>query len=106
MAFECVTNNRRRIMGLAPIQFGARSDKHIVRLDPTVTAIRTSWYKSVVWRHFNIKGEQTYSQGIYLICNGGYLRWETLMCPYAGSAETGRQGFYNTNLESIHKDVE
>jgi hypothetical protein len=26
VAFECVTNNRRRILGIAPIQFGARSD--------------------------------------------------------------------------------
>jgi len=28
------------------------------------------------------------------------------VCSYAGSAETGRRGFYNTNLESIRRDVE
>jgi hypothetical protein len=29
-----------------------------------------------------------------------------LICPYAGSDETGRRGYYNSNLESIRKDVE
>jgi hypothetical protein len=28
------------------------------------------------------------------------------MCPYAGSVEAGRRGYFNTNLESIRKDVE
>ena len=42
VAFECVTNNRRRVLGISPIQFGARSDKHIVRFDPTVELIKNN----------------------------------------------------------------
>ncbi|KAL7502822.1 hypothetical protein ACHAXN_000722 [Cyclotella atomus] len=29
VAFECVTNNRRKILGIAPVQFGSRNDQHI-----------------------------------------------------------------------------
>ena len=107
VAFECVTDNRRRILGIAPIQFGSRSDKHIVRLDPTVTSIKMDWYKDVEWECYNINGEVKRCRGMYLICDGGYLRWETLICPYAGTNDgTGRRGYFNTNLESVRKDVE
>ncbi len=40
VAFECVSDSRRCILGVSPVQFGARNDKHIVRLDPTVALIQ------------------------------------------------------------------
>ncbi len=30
LAFQCITNNCRRIMSIAPVQYGSRSDKHIL----------------------------------------------------------------------------
>jgi hypothetical protein len=93
-------------MGIAPIQFGARSDKHIVRIDPAVRAIRFGWYKHVKWTSFDIHGRERISKGIYFICDGGYLRWPTLICPYASESSLGRKGYFNSNLESIRKDVE
>ena len=93
-------------MAIAPYQYGSRSDKHIVRLDSTVNNLRMLWYKDVKWESFNIHGESKRSKGVYQICDGGYLRWQTLMCPYAGECETGWRGYYNTNLESIRKDIE
>ena len=57
VAFECVTINQSRVLGIAPIQFAPRSDKHIVWLDPTVSALMTSWYKDVKWEYYNIGGE-------------------------------------------------
>jgi hypothetical protein len=106
VAFECVTNNRRRVLGISPIQFGARSDKHIVRFDPTVELIKKQWYKDVEWEYYTADGELKKEKGIYFICDGGYLRWKSLICPYAGSEEIGQRGYFNTNLESIRKDVE
>jgi hypothetical protein len=106
LAFECVTSHRRRVMSIAPVQYGARNDKHIVRIDPVVRMLRFSWYKDVKWTSFDVHGRERISRGIYLICDGGYLRWPTLICPYAGTSETGRKGYFNSNLESIRKDVE
>ena len=47
--------------------------------------------------------------GMYLICDGGYLRWVTLICPYTYASThdgAGRRGYFNGNIESVRKDVE
>ena len=106
VAFECVTNNHRRILAIAPIQYGSRNDKHIVRFDPTVSSLKFDWYKDVEWEYFTLNGESKRSNGLYLLCDGGYLRWQTLICPYAGDEQFGRRAYFNSNLESIRKDVE
>jgi hypothetical protein len=77
-----------------------------VCLDPTVASIREGFYKDVEWEYYTVKCEVKTDEGGYLICDGGYLRWVTLVCPYSGSSETGQCGYFNDNLESIRKDVE
>jgi hypothetical protein len=74
-------------------------------LDPTITSIREGFYKDVEWEYYTVKGEVKRDEGVYLFCDGGYLRWVTLVCPYSGSSETGRRRYFNDNLESIRKDV-
>jgi hypothetical protein len=63
VAFECVTNNRRRVIGISPNQFGARSDKHIVCFDPTVHLIKKLWYKDVEWEYYTIDGDLKKQKG-------------------------------------------
>ena len=64
------------------------------------------WYKDVKWECYNTNGEVVRCWGMYLICDGGYLRWVTLICPYAGTHDgAGRRGYFNGNLESVRKDV-
>ena len=94
------------MLGVAPVQFGARNDQHIVRLDPTVKKLRKEWYNEVEWSYFDIEGNVLWSKGVYLICDGGYLRWRTLICPYQFSREGTKKGYYSANLESVRKDVE
>ena len=43
---------------------------------------------------------------MYLICDGGYLQWLQLMCPYVNATAASAEGFYSSNLESRRKDVE
>jgi hypothetical protein len=105
-AFECVTNNHRKILGTAPVQFGSRNDQHIVRLDPTVRQIRKEWYKDIEWECFDLHGVLHKCRGVYLICDGGYLRWRTLICPYQYAHNASVKGYWSTNLESVRKDVE
>jgi hypothetical protein len=45
-------------------------------------------------------------RGMYLICDNGYLRWPTSICPYEGAAKSTLEGYFSTNLESVRKDVE
>ena len=73
-AFEVVSRPNRQVMGIATIQPGTRNDKHIVKLDQNVAAIRDKWYSSVEYPMFNSKGEVTTGRGVYFICDGGYVR--------------------------------
>lgn len=94
------------ILGISQIHFGTRNDQHIVRIDDNVTAIRRGWYKEVEWEYKDIHGRTQCAKGVYLICDGGYLRWPTLICPINGASSGTLEGYFSENLESIRKDVE
>ena len=68
--------------------------------------IRNEWYKDVVWELFDIHGGVNSSCGVYLVCIGGYLHWQTLISPYKGESCSSCKGYFRTNLESVRKDVE
>ena len=106
IAFQCVSNFERRILGVSRAQYGTRNDKSIVRRDHNVHAVCTSWYSTVEWEYFTIDGEIGTDVGCYLICDNGYLRWPTSICPYMHADKTSMEGYFSTNLESVRKDVE
>ena len=106
VAFEVISGFDREILGVSSIQFGSRNDKHIVKLDKTVAMIRKGWYNAVKWRYTFGRVETGLATGIYLICDGGYLRWPSLMCPYQGASKASREGYFSSNIESVRKDVE
>ena len=106
LAFEVVTGHERNILGVAPVQFGTRNDQHIVKLDPTVSKIKKGWYKDVVWEHRDVLGRVLRSTGVYFICDGGYLRWPVLICPFKHSGSATHKGYFSSTLESVRKDVE
>jgi hypothetical protein len=43
---------------------------------------------------------------MYLICDNGYLRWPTSICPYTQVDKSTVEGLFSTNIESVRKDVE
>ena len=106
LAFEAVTDNKRRIMGISSVQFGTRNDKHIVKLDAAVAKIRDGWYNTVTWNFYDSDGQAKTAVGVYLICDGGYLRWPILVCPYQSAHLASLEGYFSSNLESVRKDVE
>jgi hypothetical protein len=106
IGFECITNYRRRILGIFGPQFGTRNDKEIVKVDSNVHLIRTGWYKDVRWSYYNMHGHVMYDRGVYFICDNGYLRWPTSICPYERADSSSLEGYFSTNLEGVRKDVE
>ncbi|KAL7428260.1 hypothetical protein ACHAXH_003875 [Discostella pseudostelligera] len=68
--------------------------------------VRTEWYSTVEWEYFTIDGVIKTDVGYYLICDNGYLRWPTSICPYLHADKTSMEGYFSTNLESVRKDVE
>jgi hypothetical protein len=106
LAFQCITDYNRRVIGIFGPQFGTRNDKEIVKVDPNVYRIRHGWYKDVSWNYYTYDGRVEKERGAYLICDNGYLRWPTSISPYANADCASLQGYFSTNLESIRKDVE
>ncbi|KAL7526183.1 hypothetical protein ACHAWF_001665 [Thalassiosira exigua] len=106
MAFEVITDNDRKIFAIGSAQFGTRNDKHIVKLDHNVSRIRTGWYNKVRWQFTDGEGEKQTDCGVYLICDGGYLQWPELICPFKHPIAGSDMCYFSTNLESVRKDVE
>ncbi|EJK44351.1 hypothetical protein THAOC_37116, partial [Thalassiosira oceanica] len=61
---------------------------------------------TVQWTFVDDQGVQQVATGVYLICDGGYLRWPILICPYQNARKGSREGDFSDNLESVRKDVE
>ena len=106
LAFQCITDFNRRVIGIYGPQFGTRNDKEIVKVDPNVYRIRHGWYKDVSWNYYTYNGRVAKERGAYLICDNGYLRWPNSISPYTNADSASLEGYFSTNLESVRKDVE
>jgi hypothetical protein len=106
LAFEVVTGFDRQSLGVSIAHFGTRNDKQIVRSDETVQLLRNSWYQSVEWTLFDEQGNSSEEEGVYLICDGGYIWWPELICPYKHEPVTSKKGYFSLKIESDRKDVE
>jgi hypothetical protein len=60
----------------------------------------------VVWRWYDTDGNEREDTGIYLICDGGYIRWPELICPFKHESVASKKGYFSSKIESIRKDVE
>jgi len=56
LAFQCITDYNRRIIGIYGPQFGTCNDKEIVKVNPNVHCIRHGWYKDVSWKYYTYDG--------------------------------------------------
>jgi hypothetical protein len=107
LAFQYLTDFNRRVMAIYGPQFGSCNDKDIVKHNDNVRAIRFNWlFTNSIWKYFDADGNIKSERGMYLICNNGYLRWPTSICPYSSSDNSTVKGYFSTNLESVQKDVE
>jgi hypothetical protein len=69
------------VLGVSSVHFGTQNDQQIVRTDETVSLIKTGWYRNIgCWTFYDEVGTQQLDYGVYLICDGGYLRWPQLIC--------------------------
>ena len=105
LAFEAITDHSRRIMGISSVQFGTRNDKHIVKLDAAVATVRDGWYKTVAWNFYDCEGRLKTAIGVYLICDGGYLRWPILICPYQSAHLATLEGYFCQTLRASAKTL-
>ncbi len=59
-----------------------------------------------MWRYYTAERRVEHDQGLYVICDNGYLRWLTSIYPYSKVENSNLEGYFLSNLESVRKDVE
>ena len=108
IAYEVIVNQRRQIVSVSDGHPGARNDKHIYGLDDSLIALTyNDWLSRKEWRSYdrdrNGNRKQLVNIGYYLICDGEYLRWPTLICPIKISKRFLQ---LSRLIEGARKDVE
>ncbi len=106
LGFQCITDFDRRIFAVYSPKFGTRNDKEIVKDDPNIHFVRTGWYKDIMWRYYTAEGRAEHDKGLCVICDNGYLRWPTSICPDSKVESSTVKGYFLSNLESLQKDIE
>ena len=88
--------------------FGSFNDKTIVKYDKFVTDLQFKnipLFNDLEYVLLDQNGNEIHLNGAYLICDGGYLIWRVLMCPFKYFSIFGK-AYYSAQLESVRKDVE
>jgi len=91
IAYKCITDFNRQIIGIYGPTFGSRNYKDIVKTDPNVRKVGKGLMSRCYWQCYAEDGTVRTSKGMYLICDNGYLTWLTTICPH--------MHFHSTMLE-------
>jgi Plant transposon protein len=108
VAYQAICTSRKFIQNVSVGHPGARNDKHIVKTDAAVMQLLdgSSWFNSISWESMAIDGNVNVTKGVYLLCDGGYHRWPSMMFPL----KSGKPGTplmkWCAMVESVRKDIE
>lgn len=98
-------------MGISGSYYGSVNDKTIVKFEWEIDKVRSdelyTKYKYKIYVKDNATGIITEEliEGVYLLCDNGYLNWTILQCPQS-SYTSGPLFHWSKLLESVRKDIE
>lgn len=105
-AFQLVVNHRRQILASTVGFPGRWNDSTIVRFDDFITDIqRGNYLADNVFSLLNEKGVEKKFKGAWILVDGGYPSWTTLICPFKDTSSI-REQRWSRWAESMRKDVE
>jgi hypothetical protein len=106
LGFECITDFNHWILLVYGPHFGSHNDMDIVKTDSYVRSMTKSHlHRDARWSYYGDQGHVRTHRGSYFICNNGYLRWPTTICPFMRVDCSSPEGFFSSNLERVRKDV-
>lgn len=105
-AFQIVVNHRRQIIASTVGYPGRWNDQTIVRFDGFVTDVQKGDYlNNNKFKLKNSEGNDENYTGAWILVDGGYLNWSTLICPFKHTTSIIEQR-WSKWAESMRKDVE
>ncbi|XRB22065.1 hypothetical protein RI054_29g119150 [Pseudoscourfieldia marina] len=103
IALNVVSGPRRSCTFIGDAQPGARNDKAICKICPSVASLRQD--KSLQWELETPGGNVLNMTGAYVLVDGGYVKYAQLMAPYKTTTDAAK-ALWSKRLESVRKEVE
>ena len=105
-AYQLVVNHRRQIIASTVGFPGRWNDTSVVRFDDFITDIhRGNYLADNEFILLNNKGDQKPYTGAWILVDGGYPPWTTLVCPFKETTSI-MESRWSRWAESMRKDVE
>jgi hypothetical protein len=104
VSFNVVSTPSTRICSVTDAYVGGMNDKSKVKMHDEVLNLHQGLtFRGLVWQMRAEHGIVIERRGAYVICDGGYLRWNCTMFPVKYDAQLAEWSCW---LESVRKDVE
>lgn len=105
-AYQITVNHRRRILSSTVGLPGRWNDKTVVRFDSFITKIHDGeLYGDIMYDLFKSDGSNISVKGLWILVDGGYLRWSSTIPPFKVYANSN-EARWSKWAESMRKDVE
>jgi hypothetical protein len=107
LAFQVVSSHTKKILGITGPFYRTWNDKTIARLDGNVLKFTEGDLSTKEWSWQDADGNVHREKGLYMICDGGYHLWPSLICPFKDQMDGSDEKKWSSLLESLQKkDVE
>ena len=83
IAFEVVSDHRRKILSIRYLHPGTRNDKDIVKFSAALSNLNDiySFLCRQEWHALSDDSSIPCKAYYFIFCDGGYIRWPVLICP-------------------------
>lgn len=106
LAWQATVDHHKRFLSVTKSFFGSANDNTICKFDNFMTDLRSgAKYGDVKFNLYNEDGEVIEKTGAFTICDGGFMKWRSMICPYRVFSHQ-KQALWSAQLESTRKDVE
>ena len=105
LAWQATVNHKMRFMSVTHSFLGSANDKTICKFDKLTQDIRfADLFANNTFNLYTADGLIETQEGLYLICDGGFVQWRCLMTGYKFYSSLD-EALWSAQMESTRKDV-
>lgn len=106
LAWQATVNHKMRFISVTRSFYGSSNDKTICKFDNLTQRMKSNIiYNEDVFELKDENGDTITEKGLYLICDGGFVKWRCMMTAYKYFSEL-KEALWSSQMESTRKDVE
>jgi hypothetical protein len=106
LAWQATVNHKMRFLSVTKSFYGSLNDVQICKYDWLTQQLHQKLlYSDVPFHLYNSDGEVEELKGLYLICDGGFMKWRVLIAGLKFYSSI-KEALWSAQMESTRKDVE